>query len=124
MAEIESFYQRRRDLMHEAATRHLSGLCQWSLPQGGMFLWIRVDGVDDTWDMIMKEGLKRNIMLVPGKVFVPTVESGEKRPSPYLRASYSIAPEEKFDEAFRRLAELIREEQEKTLKRKREVVAE
>lgn len=32
--------------------------------------------------------------------------------SPYLRASYSIAPEEKFDEAFQRLAELIREEQE------------
>ncbi len=59
--------------------------------------------------MIMKEGLKKNIMLVPGKVFVPDAHS----PSPYLRASYSIAPEDKFDEAFRRLAELIREERER-----------
>ena len=32
--------------------------------------------------------------------------------SPYLRASYSLAPVEKFDVAFERLAELIREEQE------------
>ena len=111
---IESFYKRRRDLCHDAATKHLTGLCEWSLPDGGMFLWIKVDGVEDTWDMIMEEGLKRDIMLVPGKVFVPNVDGeGSKLTSPYLRASYSIADEDKFDEAFRRLAQLIREEREK-----------
>lgn len=106
--EVERFYERRRDLMHEAAIRHLTGLCDWELPRAGMFLWIRVRGVDDTWSMIMDDGLQENIMLVPGKVFVPNGAT-----SPYLRASYSIAPEEKFDEAFRRLANIIRRAQQK-----------
>ena len=113
MEEIETFYKRRRDLMHAAATRHLTGLCEWSLPEGGMFLWIKVEGVEDTWDMIMEEGLRRNIMLVPGRVFVPRKEDGSRATSPYVRASYSLAPVDKFDEAFRRLAQLIREEREK-----------
>lgn len=52
-------------------------------------------------------------MLVPGRVFMPENElSGAA--SPYLRASYSIAPVEKFDVAMSRLAEIIREEQEAT----------
>jgi len=63
--------------------------------------------MEDTWNMIMEDGLRRNIMLVPGKVrkensdimnniksivqvFVPG-----GGPSPYLRASYSIADVEK-----------------------------
>ena len=28
--------------MHAAASKHLAGLCEWSLPKGGMFLWIKV----------------------------------------------------------------------------------
>ena len=97
--------------MFASAEKHLTGLCDVSLPQAGMFLWIKVHSVEDTWDMIMNRGLEENIMLVPGKVFVP---NGDK--SPYLRASYSIAPEDKFDEAFRRLAKIIREEQNKKSK--------
>ena len=27
--------------MHAAASKHLAGLCEWSLPKGGMFLWIK-----------------------------------------------------------------------------------
>jgi DNA-binding transcriptional MocR family regulator len=39
--EVEDFYRFRRDAMHQAAEKHLSGLCQWTKPNGGMFLWIR-----------------------------------------------------------------------------------
>lgn len=104
--EVEDFYRNRRDLMNESAKKHLTGLCEWDVPQGGMFLWIKVNDVPCTWNMIMDRGLKKNIMMVPGRVFMPDSSRG----SQYLRASYSIAPIEKFDEAFRRLAELIREE--------------
>ena len=43
-----------RDAMLAAADRHLAGLCEYSVPQGGMFLWMRVPGLSSTWDMIMK----------------------------------------------------------------------
>ena len=100
--------------MNAAAEKHLTGLATWSVPKGGMFLWIKVEGVEDTWDMIMDKGLRKNIMLVPGRVFMPeNVDPTARVCSPYLRASYSIAPVDQFDEAMARLADLIRGEQEK-----------
>ena len=63
----------------------------------------------DTWDMVMERGAGKNIMLVPGKLFAPS-EDVMRNESPFLRASYSIADAAKFDLAFERLAELIREE--------------
>ena len=106
IAKIADFYQDRRDVMVAAAEKHLTGLCEWSAPKGGMFLWIRVDGVEDTWDMIMRRGLERNIMLLPGRAFSTKPEE----PCPYLRASFSLASKENVDIALGRLAGLIRDE--------------
>jgi kynurenine/2-aminoadipate aminotransferase len=39
---VTDFYRRRRDLMVAAADKHLKDLCHWDVPQGGMFLWIKV----------------------------------------------------------------------------------
>ena len=52
----------------------------------------------------MERGLAANIMLMPGKAFQP--EQG--KPCQYLRAAFSIAPEQNFDPAMERLADLIR----------------
>jgi len=104
--KVEDFYEGRRDKMMEAADQHLKGLCEYSVPQGGMFLWIKVPELDSTWDMIMERGLKQNIMLMPGKAFQPD----SSRPCQFLRAAFSIAPEEKFEPAMARLAALIRDE--------------
>jgi kynurenine/2-aminoadipate aminotransferase len=50
--------------------KHLSDICQWTIPEGGMFMWIKANDVNDTWDMIMKRALDKNVMLVPGKAFM------------------------------------------------------
>jgi len=102
---IEDFYRRRRDLMVDAASKHLDGLCQWSVPDGGMFLWMKVPEISDTWSMLMQRGLEKNIMLLPGKGFMPVGEH-----SCYMRAAFSVAQEDKFDVAFERLAQLIKDE--------------
>ena len=38
VTSIEEFYQRRRDIMLDAANKHLTGLAEFSSPDGGMFL--------------------------------------------------------------------------------------
>ena len=103
---VESFYKARRDAMLAAADAHLAGLCEYSAPRGGMFLWLRVPGLASTWDMTMTRGLDRNIMLMPGRAFQPDAD----KPCQYLRAAFSIAPEEKFEPAMERLASLITDE--------------
>ena len=49
--------------------RFFEGLCEWSVPQGGLFLWMKAIGVEDTWNLFMKKGLESNVMVVPGRAF-------------------------------------------------------
>ncbi len=113
--DIENFYQKRRDIMAEAAKAHLTGLCEWSVPDGGMFLWMRVPDLQDTWDMLLKRGLEANIMLLPGHAFMPGGREAKKS-SAHMRAAFSVAKEEDFDVAFQRLATLIKREIERQQK--------
>ena len=94
-------------------------------------LFVQVPGLTSTWDMIMERGLAANIMLMPGRAFQP--EQGNMwyynddnrqtvsiyddiwyimmttgKPCQYLRAAFSIAPEQNFDPAMERLTDLIR----------------
>lgn len=106
-ASVRGYYKARRDLTLAAMERHLKGLCDWTIPAGGMFVWIKVHGVADVYDMLMTRGIKKLITFVPGHAFMadPTEACS------YIRASYSKANPKQIDKAMSLLAELIREEQ-------------
>lgn len=55
----------------------------------------------------MERAIRKNVMLLPGAAFMPD----KARPSPFMRAAFSLAGDDKIDVAFARLAELIREEE-------------
>lgn len=104
---IADFYRRRRDVFLESASRHLTGLATWSHPTAGMFVWFKLLGIKDSWPLIKEKAVDKKVILVPGQSFsVPDTE-----PSPYVRAAYSTASYEDMDEALRRFAELLREQQ-------------
>jgi DNA-binding transcriptional MocR family regulator len=52
----------------------------------GMFMWIRLHGVEDTDTFIQQTARNVKVLLVPGKAFSPN-----NKPSPYVRASFSLA---------------------------------
>lgn len=104
--EVRQFYRGKRDAILQAAEKHLTGLCEWNVPQGGMFLWIKVLGVKDTEDMLLERSAARHVLLVPGRGFTTKFDV----PCQYMRASYSTVTPEQMDKAFRILAEVIREE--------------
>ena len=62
------------------------GLAEWSVPSGGMFLWIRLLNVKDTFTLITEKARAAEVLFVPGQVFM----IDESAPSPYIRASYSL----------------------------------
>ncbi|XP_042218767.1 kynurenine/alpha-aminoadipate aminotransferase, mitochondrial-like [Homarus americanus] len=103
---VQDFYLKQRDAMIEAAQKHLTGLCEWAVPTGGMFLWLKVPKVPDTWDMIMERALQKNVILVPGKAFM----CDPSLPCNYMRAAFSVVTPEMMDRGLECLAELIREE--------------
>ncbi|KAH0616097.1 hypothetical protein JD844_026943 [Phrynosoma platyrhinos] len=103
---VSEFYKSQRDLMLAAADKWLTGLAEWYTPKAGLFLWIKIKGISDTYEMIMEKALERGVSLLPGRDFM--IDCSES--SPFVRASFSYASADQMDQGFQRLAELIREE--------------
>ncbi|XP_027207401.1 kynurenine/alpha-aminoadipate aminotransferase, mitochondrial [Penaeus vannamei] len=104
--EVRQLYCSRRDATLLAAEKHLTGLCEWNVPDGGMFLWLKVPGIKDTRALSSECSSANNLLLVPGNGFT----SNPELPCQYLKACYSSASPEQMDKAFGILADLIREE--------------
>jgi len=102
VANVCAFYLGQRDAFLQAADTHLTGLAEWTKPEAGMFSWIKLYGVDDSFQLIGEKAKEEKVLLVPGQVFIP---SGGK--SSYVRAAYSTATPEEMDLALERLARII-----------------
>ncbi|XP_050442577.1 kynurenine/alpha-aminoadipate aminotransferase, mitochondrial-like [Adelges cooleyi] len=103
---VKKFYKQKRDHMLLAVKKHLSGLAEWYVPCGGMFLWLKVIGLKDTRCLVTARCLEKNVILAPGYALA----IDPKKPSPYIRVSFSIASHEDVDRGISLLAEAIREE--------------
>ncbi|XP_069988234.1 kynurenine/alpha-aminoadipate aminotransferase, mitochondrial-like [Penaeus vannamei] len=104
--EVRLFYRSQRDAMLLAAERHLSGLCEWSAPAGGMFLWIKAGCISDTWSMVLERAMKKKVMVVPGHGFL----TDSAKACQYLRLSFSANTPLNMEKGLCSLAQLIREE--------------
>ena len=58
-----------------------------------MFLWLKLQGVQDTHKLIMEKAMEKEVLFVPGNAF--SVVPGE--PSPHVRAAFSQATPEQMD---------------------------
>ncbi|VVC44502.1 Hypothetical protein CINCED_3A019470 [Cinara cedri] len=103
---VRKFYKQKRDHMMIAVKNHLGGLAEWSEPTGGMFLWLKIIGLDDTKRLVTSRCLDKLVILAPG--YALSVDP--VKPSPYIRLSYSLASPDQVDRGISLLAEAIREE--------------
>ena len=83
--EVKDFYAQRRDVFIDCCEKELDGLATWTYPQGGMFVWFTLKGIDDTLDLIMNKAKEQKVLFVPGESFFTNGQ-----PSSCVRASYSV----------------------------------
>ncbi|KAM9836498.1 kynurenine/alpha-aminoadipate aminotransferase, mitochondrial isoform 2-T2 [Aulostomus maculatus] len=102
---VIEFYRKQRDAMISSADKWLADVAEWHAPSAGMFLWIKLKGIADTQRLIMEKALEKEVLLVPGGVFM--INSSDA--CPYVRAAFSLSTPQQIDEAFRRLSSLIKE---------------
>lgn len=106
--KVCAFYMQQRDWCVEAVRKHLEadGLASiYAVPDGGMFLWLRVHGVEDTEVLVKTRAAEAGVLMVPGNAFLPGSAAST---SAFVRASFSVATREQLDEAFSRFAVAIR----------------
>ncbi|XP_042889016.1 kynurenine/alpha-aminoadipate aminotransferase, mitochondrial-like [Penaeus japonicus] len=106
VGKLREFYKAQRDVMLRAVEEHLTGLCEWTVPKGGIFIWLKVPGLHDTTPMLVKRAVLKGVVLLPGKDFMVD----DKKQCQYMRAAFSCATKGQMWKGMEKLAELIREE--------------
>ncbi|XP_071119658.1 kynurenine/alpha-aminoadipate aminotransferase, mitochondrial-like [Haliotis cracherodii] len=103
---VANFYHQRSQRALRTADKHLKGLAEWSDPVAGMFLWMKLLGVEDSRPICQKL-IQKGAVVVQGHIFCPASVN-----SPYIRVSYSYSSEADLDQGFSWLAEILRERRE------------
>ncbi|CAO3619078.1 unnamed protein product [Cunninghamella echinulata] len=103
--EISSFYEEKAKVFEKYLDIHLKGIAEWSKIDAGMFYWIKLLGIDNSKQVIMKKAIATNVLAIPGDAFLPNDEV-----TPYVRLSFSNVSSENMDEGLRRLALVIKNE--------------
>lgn len=102
--KILGIYRDRRDAMVAAMDRYLSGLADWTYPQGGLFLWATLPEYIKTSEMLAS-AIDKKVAYVPGSGFFP-YQGGES----CMRLNYSYSSVETIEEGIKRLSKVIKRE--------------
>jgi GntR family transcriptional regulator / MocR family aminotransferase len=95
-------YRKRRDAMVTALARYLPQQIRFSVPQGGLFLWLRLpDGTSSEY--VLAAACEEGVAFMPGTHFFLNRAQGE----PYLRLSFATQTPSAIEEGIQRLSQAL-----------------
>jgi 2-aminoadipate transaminase len=98
-----TYYREKLDIFLSTMAKHFppeSGV-SWTVPEGGLFLWVTVPAHIDTAELFF-EAIEHKVAFVPGEQFY-----GENPERNHMRINFSFVSKEELAEAVRRLAACI-----------------
>jgi 2-aminoadipate transaminase len=104
LENCRSYYREKLDVFLRTMAGHFppeTGVT-WTVPEGGLFLWVTVPEHIDT-DELFFEAIKHKVAFVPGAQFY-----GDKPERNHMRINFSFVSKEDLAEAVKRLAECIK----------------
>jgi DNA-binding transcriptional MocR family regulator len=101
---IRRAYRRRRDAMLTGLARHMPAGTEWTCPQGGLCLWVRLPESVSAGQLYLT-AIEHGVAFALGSVFFP------RNPDPCsLRLNFAAHSSERIDEGLRRLGRAVREQ--------------
>jgi len=102
ISRIIEHYRPKRDAMLKALERYMPDGVTWTVPEGGMFIWVSLkEGVDT--DKLFERAIEHQVAFIPGSKFYP--HGMEKKNE--MRLNFSYPTLDSIDEGIRRLAALL-----------------
>ncbi|QIB69841.1 PLP-dependent aminotransferase family protein [Aminipila butyrica] len=89
----------RRDLALSLLNQHFKDLADWSVPQGGFYIWLRFK-IPLSMDNLFQRALDKNILLNPGNIY-------DFADNNALRLSYAYADPEDLCKAIKTLSHVV-----------------
>ena len=102
--KISIMYKHKRDVMLDSLQKYFPKQVTWTVPKGGMFIWITLPKTIDTRLMFQK-ALSKKVAYVVGEAFFP--EGGNYNS---MRLNFSYSEDDIIQEGIKRLADVINEE--------------
>ncbi|MEI2415774.1 PLP-dependent aminotransferase family protein [Orrella sp. JC864] len=102
MPRVRERYRLQCEYMLQALSEHFPAQASWTVPQGGMFIWVTLPAHIDT-TRLLAQAIERGVAFVPGAPFY----AGGQAAHNTLRLSFVTVPQEKIRAGVQVLGELI-----------------
>jgi len=102
--QIKKLYRHKRDVMIKALEEYFPKGAKWTVPHGGMFLWVTLPKHINT-RLMFKRAVAKKVAYVVGDAFY---SDGSNYNS--MRLNFSYSDDDVIREGIRRIAEAIKEE--------------
>jgi len=102
--EVEKSLLKKRDAMLSALSENFPDTCEWTKPNGGMMLWMKLPEGTNSWD-ILQTAADRGVKYNPGGLF-----RADRKRNNYLRLTYSYNSPEEIHEGIKLLADVFEKE--------------
>lgn len=99
---LKDRYKARLQLMIEGINKEFPLGCQYHLPKGGLFVWLKLPQKVDV-QVFLQEAIKEKVAFIKGQSFFPG-GSDEK----LIRLNFSNSSEERITEGMARLGHILR----------------
>ena len=104
LPRIIELYRPRQEAMLASLDQHMPAGYRWTMPDGGMFIWVEgPDGVDA--EAIYWKAVEQKVAFVPGKYFFIEAEDG----LPTMRLNFTRADEAAIQVAIANLGQVARD---------------
>jgi 2-aminoadipate transaminase len=101
LERARKYYAQKCQRMLEALKKYMPKNVSWTIPSGGMFIWVTLPKKIDT-KILYQKAIKNGVAFVPGYIFHP---KGGKSNS--LRLSFSLPSIKQINQGVKKLAHLI-----------------
>lgn len=102
---ISNIYRERLDTMLHGLETYFPKNTQFTRPDGGLFVWVKIPGVANTTDLLTESITRHKVAFVPGSPFCVNPADGMD----CLRLNFSMCDPQKIDTALQRLGSLVQE---------------
>jgi len=96
-------YRAKRDVMKKALDEHIADSAEYSLPESGMYFWLKLKDGLDAFE-IYKKALEKKLVIMPGIAFSASSKNPGKE---YIRLNFSHPSEEEILEGVGKLAAVL-----------------
>ncbi|THB77828.1 MAG: PLP-dependent aminotransferase family protein [Desulfobulbaceae bacterium] len=103
LRKMVRIYKQRRDDMITALEENLSGYVDFSIPRGGLFVWLQLNESIATRELVSRS-LRAGVGFAPGSGFFLEEDQYEN----YLRLNFAYQTKPSIDKGIKRLAEVIK----------------